>query len=111
MFFGQPGLVIPAAHIFYGIRIAHQPFVARKFQALGLTVRSAADSAAMNLRMATMQMAGMRLPPRVRTLPTLRRRLTVAVVPDPPRTVIIRHAGQNLGSSINETRPIQNQRV
>jgi len=73
--------------------------------------RSANDFAAMNLRMATMQMTGLRLPPRVRTIPPLRRRLAVTIIPEAPVMVIIRHAVHNMDTSVTGTRPIQNQRV
>jgi hypothetical protein len=109
--------ILPSPAIFptqtqktHGTRIADKSFVARKFQASG-TVRGAADFAAMNLRMATMQLAGMRVPPRVRTVPSLRRRLTVTEVSDPPQPIIIRHVVQNVGRQVNETRPIQSPRV
>jgi hypothetical protein len=84
--------------------------VARKFHTSG-SVRSAADVAAMNLRMATMQLSGMRVPPRVRTVPTLRRRLQVTMITEPPATVIIRQSGQNLGNSVTGRRQIQSPRV
>ena len=85
-------------------------FVARKFHASGM-VRTAVDSAALNLRMATMQLAGLRIPPRVRTVPTLRRRLPVTFVPESAQPVIMRHASQNLGSPVTETQPAQSPRV
>ena len=85
-------------------------FVARKFHASGM-VRTAVDSAALNLRMATMQLVGLRIPPRVRTVPTLRRRLTVTFVPEAAQPVIMRHASQNLGSPVTETQPAQSPRV
>jgi len=85
-------------------------FVARKFHASGL-VRNAADNAAMNLRMATMQLAGLRIPPRVRTVPRVRQRLPVAFVSASAQPVKIRHTSQNVGSPISETRPTQNPRV
>ena len=84
--------------------------VARKFHASGM-VRSATDNAAMNLRMATMQLAGLRLPPRVRTVPRLRQRLPVVFVSESALPVKIRHTSQNVGSPISETRPTQNPRV
>ena len=84
--------------------------VARKFHASGM-VRNAVDSAALNLRMATMQLAGLRIPPRVRTVPTLRRRLPVTFVPESAQPVIMRHASQNLGSPVTETQPTQSPRV
>lgn len=74
-------------------------------------VRNAADSAAMNLRMATMQLAGLRIPPRVRTVPVLRRRLPVTMISESAQPVIIRHVSQNLGSPVSETRPPQSPRV
>jgi hypothetical protein len=76
-----------------------------------MTNRNANEIAAMNLRMATMQMTGLRVPPRIRTIPPLRRRLALTVTPEPPQTVIIRHTVQNMDTNVNETRPIQNQRV
>jgi hypothetical protein len=86
-------------------------FVARKFHASGSVVRSAADTAAANLRIATMQLTGMRVPPRVRSVPLLRRRLEVTVTAEPPQPVIIRHAAPNLDTPAEKPRPVQNQRV
>ncbi len=83
------------------------PRVARKYQITGMMARSAADSAAMNLRTATLQMAGINLPPRVRPIPPLRRRLPVTIITDPPETVIIRHIAQSLDTSVIERRQIQ----
>lgn len=74
-------------------------------------MRSATDTAAMNLRMATMQLVGMRIPPRVRTIPQLRKRLPITVVTDSPQAVIIRQSVHNVDTSLNETQPIQNQRA
>ena len=74
-------------------------------------VRSSADTAALNLRIATMQLSGLRVPPRVRTVPALRRRLRVEVISEPPQPVIIRHVRQNLGTGISETQPSQSPRV
>jgi hypothetical protein len=84
--------------------------VAKKFNALGM-VCNAADNAAMQLRLATMQLAGLRIPPRVRTVPMMRRRLPVVFVPESTQPVKIRHTSQNLGSPVNETRPSQSPRV
>jgi hypothetical protein len=94
------------AHLFHGTRIANKIFVARKFQAPG-TVRTTADNAAMNLRMATMQLAGLRIPPRVRTVPPLRRKLSVTAVAEPAQPVIIRHVRQNLGTPVGGPRLVQ----
>ena len=74
-------------------------------------VRNVADVAAMNLRMATMQLAGLRIPPRVRTVPVLRRRLPVTMLAEAAQPVVIRHTSQNLGSPVTETRPTQSPRV
>ena len=74
-------------------------------------VRNAADGAAMNLRMATMQLAGLRIPPRARTVPMLRRRLPVVFVSESARPVKMRHVSQNLGSPVSGTQPIQSPRV
>ena len=76
-----------------------------------MMVRTASYGAALNLRMATMQMAGIRVPPRVRTIPTLRRRLPVEVRTDTAQPVKIRHAVQKLDSPIPGTQLTQNQRV
>jgi hypothetical protein len=65
----------------------------------------------MNSRVAAMPLVGLRVPPRVRNIPTVRRRLNVAVINDPPQEIIIRHAGQNLDSAAGKSRQIQNQRA
>ena len=74
-------------------------------------MRDAGNGAAMNLRMATMHMAGIGLPPRVRAIPTLRRRLPITIITEPPETVIIRHVAHNLDNNVNETRQIQSRRA
>jgi hypothetical protein len=84
--------------------------VAKKFHVSG-QLRNAADIAALNLRMATMQLGGMRVPPRARTVPSVRRRVLVTMVTESAQSVIIRHASQNLGSPVSETRPIQSPRL
>ncbi len=84
--------------------------VAKKFNALGMAYNGA-DTAAMQLRLATMPLASLRVPPRVRTVPMLRRRLPVAFVNGSTQPVKIRHPSQNLGSPVNETRPSQSPRV
>jgi len=68
--------------------------------------------AAINLRMATIQLAGLRVPPRARKVPTVRRRLPVTMFTHDAEPVIIRHALQNLGSvAVSETQPIQTPRA
>ena len=74
-------------------------------------LRNAADNAAMNLRMATMQLTNLRIPPRARTLPMLRRRLPVAFGPESAQPVKMRHHSQKLGSPVSETQPTQSPRV
>ncbi len=76
-----------------------------------MMIRNAVDGPAMNSRMATTQMTGMRIPPRVRTIPSVRRRLPVTVVSDPSVPVIIRHVVQKMDTPITEAHPVQNQRV
>lgn len=76
-----------------------------------MMLRTMADTAAMNLRMATMQLAGMRIPPRVRTIPSLRRRLPVTMISDPPETIVIRHAVQNMDSPVSKAQSAHSQRV
>lgn len=96
-------------HKFRGIRIADKSFVAKKFHVLGMVLRDATETTAVNLRNIPVQMAGMRVPPRVRTIPSLRRRLPVTVISEPPQTINIRQVAPNLGSRVNQTRQIQNQ--
>lgn len=84
--------------------------MAKKINALGI-VCNAANNAAMQLRLAPLPLAGLRVGPRIRTVPMLRRRLPVAFVPESTQPVKIRHPRQNLGSPVNETRPSQSPRV
>jgi hypothetical protein len=76
-----------------------------------MMVRNVSDGAAMNLRMATTQLAGIRIPPRVRTIPPMRRRLPVEVISEPAQVVNIRQAVPKPDTRITESVPIQNQRV
>lgn len=69
------------------------------------------DVPAANLRMASMHLAGISLPPRVRAVPHVRRRLTVNIISEPPQEVIIRHAAQSLDTSVTEIRRNQSPRV
>jgi hypothetical protein len=84
--------------------------VARKYD-ISMRVQAAAEVAGINLRMGTIPLAGLRLPPRVRKIPTVRRRLPVTIIADTAQSVIIRHTNQNLGSPVTEPHPIQIQRV
>jgi hypothetical protein len=84
--------------------------VARKLQLRESSPLNAAI-AAINLRMATIQLGGQRVPPRVRKVPTVRRRLPVTISPNEVQQVNIRHALQNLGSAFSETRPSQSPRA
>ena len=65
----------------------------------------------MNLRMATQQLAGLRVANRVRTIPNVRRRIPVTIVNESPEVVIVRQSVQNIGTAIKKVRPLQNQRV
>lgn len=65
----------------------------------------------MNLRMATLQMAGIRVPPKVRTLPTLKKRLAVAITFEPPQVIEIRHAVPNMGTKVIQSRTLQGPRA
>src|SRR6185437_9621510 len=85
-------------------------FVARKFQ-VQESFSAAAKTAAINLRMATIQLSGQRVPPRVRKVPALRRRLPITMLPEHSQPVIIRHTSQNLGSLVNEARPVQTRMI
>jgi hypothetical protein len=96
---------------FHGIRIAEKSFVARKFHALGITPRTPADSAVMHLRMVTQQLTGIRVPPRVRNIPNVRRRLTVTVISEPPMVVIVRQRVHNMDTPITKARPVRDQRA
>jgi hypothetical protein len=85
--------------------------MARKFQIAGSS-RADAAIAAINLRMATIQLAGLRVPPRAGKIPAVRRRLPVTVFPGAARPVIIRHALQNLGGAVvSEIQPSQSPRA
>lgn len=84
--------------------------MAKKFHAPGLSTRSPAESAAMNLRMATKQLMGMRANPRVRTIPNLRRRLPVEFNSETPEVINIRHSVQTLDTAISEAQPIRERR-
>ncbi|HAO78901.1 MAG TPA: hypothetical protein DCQ92_07990 [Verrucomicrobia subdivision 3 bacterium] len=70
-------------------------------------VRNAAETAATNLRLATFQLSGLHIPSRVRKIPVLRRRLPITMIPQAVQPVMIRHTSQNLGSLLNEIRPVQ----
>ncbi len=95
---------------FHGTRIAVSFFVAKKFHASEM-VRPAVDSTTVNWRTAMIPLSGRRVPPRVRTIPALRRRLRVAIISDPPEPVIIRHVRPNLGTPANNPIPAQGPRV
>ena len=73
-------------------------------------LRPALEAAAMNLRTAT-TMAGLRVPPRVKRIPAVRRRLPIMMLPEMTQPVIIRHAGQNLGSAVSGAKILQAPRV
>jgi hypothetical protein len=70
-------------------------------------VRNAAEVAATNLRLATIQLSGLHIPPQVRKIPLLRRRLLVTMIPQTAQPVMIRHTSQNLGSCLNGIQLIQ----
>lgn len=80
--------------------------VARKYYN-SLTVLEAMEIAALNLRTGMIPLAGLRPPPRIRKLPTVRRRLPVTIIPNTAKSVIIRHVSQNLGNVISEAQPVQ----
>jgi hypothetical protein len=84
--------------------------VARKFQVPGSS-KAAADAGLEKLRTATISLAGLRVAPRARKIPPLRRRLPITMLPESRQMVIIRHTGQNLGSVVSEIQPAQSQRV
>jgi hypothetical protein len=84
--------------------------VAKKFHASGLSARSPAENAAMHLRMATMQLMGMRANPRVRSIPIVRRRIPVEIIREAPEVINIRHSVQTLDTTISEAQPIREQR-
>jgi hypothetical protein len=69
------------------------------------------ENAGIGARLAALPLQELRVPPRVKTIRTLRQRLQLTVLPEVARPVIIRHTGQNLGSlpvAVSETRPVQN---
>ena len=83
--------------------------VARKIQTAGTMVRSARDSAAMKIQMPPLQFTGMRVPPRIRKIPILRRRLPVTMITDPPQTFNIRHSVKQFDTPVAESRLVQPQ--
>jgi len=74
-------------------------------------VWTAADAVSLNLRAAMITLAGLHIPPLIRTIPMLRRRLPVTIFPQNPQPVIIRHVLQNLGSTAGEIQPMQSPQV
>jgi hypothetical protein len=75
--------------------------VARKFDNQSFAPL-AASAAAVNLRMASFQLASIGAPPRVQRVHQPRRRLSVQSFPQAPEPVKIRHTSQNLGSVTEE---------
>jgi len=76
-----------------------------------MMTRNTTDSAVVNLRLATAQLRGTRIPPRVRAIPSLRRRVPITVVTGAPEVVNVRHAVQNMDTPVNKTLPLSNQRA
>jgi hypothetical protein len=72
---------------------------------------TAVQIAAIRSRLAAIESAGQRIPPRIRRVAPVRRRLPVVMMPQPAHAVKIRHTLQNVGSGISETQPVQNQRA
>jgi hypothetical protein len=105
-------LEIRTAHerIFFWHTSCNKSFVARKFQ-VKESFPAAVKTAAMNLRMATIQSGGLRVPPRIRKVPALRRRLPITMLPEHSQPVIIRHTSQNLGSLAVKPRTLQRRMV
>ena len=91
---------------FFWHMICDSSGVARKFYS-PTPVRSSAENAAMNLRLAAFHLAKMRVPPPLKTIQPLRRRLSFTLIPHLAQVVKIRHSIQNVGSQVSETRPIQ----
>jgi len=75
--------------------------VARKFENQRFAPLAAA-AAAVNLRMASFQLASIGAPPRAQRVYQPRRRLQVQGIPEAPQPVKIRHTSQNLGSVTEE---------
>jgi hypothetical protein len=84
--------------------------VARKYQSPG-SERTAAETSALYFKTAAPHLTGLRLPPRIRKVPTLRRPVPIKMVPAESRAVNIRHIAQNLGAAVTKTQPVRNQRV
>ena len=80
--------------------------MARKFYSPS-PIRSSAEIAAMNLRLATLHLAKLRFPPPLKKAHPLRQRLSLTMMPDVAQEVKIRHNIQNLGSQVSETQPVQ----
>jgi len=74
-----------------------QSRVARKFHNQNLAP-NAGSMITMNLRMASVQLASIGVPPRPQRVHQPRRRLQIQCATEVPQPVKIRHASQNLGS-------------
>lgn len=84
--------------------------MARKFHTPDVSPTTA-QIAAINLRLAAIQLAGLRLPARAPRLQPVRRLLPVTMNSALAYPVKIRHVLQNLGSPVSETQPLQTRRV
>jgi hypothetical protein len=75
--------------------------VARKFQRQDSSPVNAGIGV-ITLRMAALSLAGVRVPPRARKIPTMWCHLPVTMLAQSPQPVIMRHALQNVGSPVSE---------
>ncbi len=84
--------------------------MARKFNSPEISPTTA-SIAAINLRLAAIQLAGLRPPVRARKIQPVRRRLLVTMVATQDWAVKIGQPFQNLGTPVSETLPVQSPRV
>jgi len=65
------------------------------------------ENAAVNLRLATLQLAKLRFSPPVKKIQTPRKHLSVAFTPQPIQEIKIRHTIQNLGKFVDKPQSVQ----
>jgi hypothetical protein len=80
--------------------------VARKYYS-PISTRSTLENAAVNLRLATLQLAKLRFSSTLKKIQPPRKLMAVAFVTQPTQEIKIRHAIQNLGSFTEKPRTVQ----
>jgi hypothetical protein len=84
--------------------------VARKYKIQGHAAATVEATAA-KLGLARFPLVATGFPARMKKIHTPRRRIPVTFLSETPKTVKMRHVGQNVGSVVAEIQTIQNQRI